>query len=112
MQPTDQLIPRAQFLEELCISDSSERRRRKAGGDWPAHITIGKKVYYRRCRVDEWIARREACANVTAHDFPQEVEQALDRRAAELAAAAPALTPQRKIALRSVFSRASGGGSR
>jgi hypothetical protein len=113
MHPTDQLIPRAQLLQELSISDSSERRRRKAGGDnWPPHITIGKKVYYRRCRVDEWIARREARADVANHDLPQEVEQALDRRAAELAAAAPALTPQRKIALRSVFPRPAGGGSR
>jgi len=112
MQPTDQLIPRAQLLDELCISDSSERRRRKAGRDWPAHITIGKKVYYRRSRVDEWIAQREACADIAAPNFPQEVEQALDRRAAELAAAAPTLTPQMKIALRSVFSRPAGGGSR
>ena len=109
MQPTEQFIPRAQFLEELCISDSSERRQRKAGGDWPAHITIGKKIYYRRCRVDEWIARRESCADVAAQDFTQEVEQALDRRATELAAAAPALSPQRKIALRSMFSRPAGG---
>lgn len=113
MQPTDQLIPRAQLLRELCISDSSERRKRKEGGDtWPAHITIGKKVYYRRSRVDEWIAQREACADIAAQNFSDEVDQALDRRAAELAAAAPALTPQMKIALRSVFSRPAGGGSR
>jgi hypothetical protein len=112
MQPTDQFIPRAQLLAELCISDSSERRRRREGGDWPAHITIGKKIYYRRSRVDEWIARREAGADFAAQIFPQEVEQALDRRAAELAAAAPGLTPQMKIALRSVFSRPAEGESR
>lgn len=112
MQPTNQFIPRVQFLKELCISDSSERRRRKAGGDWPAHITIGNKVYYRRSQVDQWIARREARADVAAHELPQEIEQALDHRAAELAAAAPALTPPRKIALRSVFSRPAGGGAR
>lgn len=111
MQPTDQLIPRAQLLEELCISDSSERRRRKAGGgDWPAHITIGRKVYYRRCRVEEWLAGLEAGA-ISADSDLSGVKQELDH-AAMSPAKASTLSPPPKISLRPMFAWPNGGGSR
>jgi hypothetical protein len=55
-----EMIPRREFLKKLLISDSTERRGRTGSGDWPPHIRILSKVYYRRAAVDDWIRRREA----------------------------------------------------
>jgi hypothetical protein len=55
-----EMIPRREFLKKLMISDSTERRGRTGSGDWPPHIRILSKVYYRRAAVDDWIRRREA----------------------------------------------------
>ena len=57
MDTRSEWIPRRDFLEELPMSDSTERRRRTGGGDWPPHIRIGAKIYYRRAAVDDWIRR-------------------------------------------------------
>ena len=42
------LIPRAELLKQFRISDASERRRRSGAADWPPHLLIGKKIYYRQ----------------------------------------------------------------
>ena len=109
MHPTEPLIPRTQLLQELGISDSSERRLRQRSQDWPPHLTIGNRVYYRRCQIESWIAVREATSGRPG--IPPEVHQALDQRAAELARSAPALTPREVVELREVFSRPAGGAS-
>jgi predicted DNA-binding transcriptional regulator AlpA len=54
------LIPRAELLKKFQISDASERRRRSGAVDWPPHVLIGKKIYYRRSQIDAWLRRREA----------------------------------------------------
>jgi len=61
MNPTGDLWSRRQFFEEIGISDSNERRKRKQGGpDWPPHLCIGTKVFYRRDAVAAWLLRQEA----------------------------------------------------
>jgi hypothetical protein len=61
-----ELITRGQLLKELGISDSSERRGRTGGGEWPPHLLIGKKVYYRRESLDDWLRHREAATQSAA----------------------------------------------
>jgi hypothetical protein len=64
-----ELITRRQFLKELKISDSSERRGRTGGGEWPPHLLIGKKVYYRRQSLDDWLRHREAATQSTPREL-------------------------------------------
>ncbi len=63
MDPTTELLHRKQFLNEYGFSDSTERRRRKAGDRWPPHIWIGSQVYYLRSSVDDWLRQQEAACN-------------------------------------------------
>ncbi len=65
--PND-LIDRKQLITKLGISDNSERRARQRGGDWPPHLLIGAKVYYRVGAVNDWILRREAHCRPTVAD--------------------------------------------
>ena len=67
MNPTDELMSRKHFLEKLEISDSSERPRRKGDHEWPPHLLIGKKVYYRRSAVDNFLRRQEASCRTADH---------------------------------------------
>ena len=60
MFPTGDLMSRAQILDHLGISDSSERRRRKNDPSWLPHICLGSKVYYRRSSIEAWLDQREA----------------------------------------------------
>ena len=65
MNPTGDLLNRRQLFEELGISDSNERRKRKQGGsDWPPHLCIGNKVFYRRDSVTAWLLRQEAICHL------------------------------------------------
>ena len=63
-----EFMTRRQFLKELGISDSSERRGRAGGGEWPPHLLIGKKVYYRRESLDDWLRHREAATQSTPRE--------------------------------------------
>ena len=60
MDADDALVPRAELLKQFRISDSSERRQRNGAPDWPPHVVIGKKIYYRSSQIDAWLRRREA----------------------------------------------------
>jgi hypothetical protein len=71
MDTDSDLIPRTKLLDEFGISDSCERRRRKEGADWPPHLLIGRKVYYRRESLSDWLRRRES--------VPKALNQGLDR---------------------------------
>jgi len=42
------------------LSRSAERKHRREAQDWPPHLTIGRKVFYRRAVVMDWLARQEA----------------------------------------------------
>jgi hypothetical protein len=60
------LIPRSELLKQFQISDASERRQRSSAADWPPHVLIGKKVYYRRSQIEAWLRRRESESCVRA----------------------------------------------
>jgi hypothetical protein len=100
-----ELVTRRQFLKELGISDSSERRGRTGGGEWPPHLLIGKKVYYRRESLDDWLRHREAATQSVPREpvddnGDAEVMTAILRRAKVLADAAPPLTAEQALLLR------------
>jgi hypothetical protein len=109
-----ELMTRKQFLQRMGISDSSERRGRRGGGEWPPHLLIGKKVYYRPESCDDWLRHREAITQ-SAHQravdcTDAEAMTAILRRAKVLADTAPPLTPQQVIELRSIFANRAGAG--
>jgi hypothetical protein len=54
------LMELQEFRALMHISVSGEREHRRVDDDWPPHITIGQKVFYRRATVMEWLARKEA----------------------------------------------------
>ena len=64
-----ELMTRRQLLKELGISDSSERRGRTGGGEWPPHLLIGKKVYYRRESLADWLRHREAATQCSPREL-------------------------------------------
>lgn len=55
----EQLLSRAQVIQRMGISDSTERRMRKGGHSWPAHVRVGDRVLYRESAVSEWVAAQE-----------------------------------------------------
>lgn len=57
---TDQLIPRSQVIQQMGISDSTERRMRSGGQSWPAHVRVGHRVLYRQSAITEWVAAQES----------------------------------------------------
>ena len=71
-----QLISRKQFLGLLAISDSNERRKRRASQAWPPHLRIGNKVYYRRAAVEDDLRAQELaeepCPASSDHPGPGE----------------------------------------
>ena len=108
-----ELIPRKRLLDELGISDSSERRGRTGNRDWPPHLSIGKKIFYRRASVDDWLRHQEATSrsahrDATSSGIDAETMTAILRRAEALADSAPPLTAQQIQILRSLLSSPSG----
>jgi hypothetical protein len=103
MDADSELVPRTNLLDEFGISDSCERRQRKEGTDWPPHLLIGRKVYYRRESLSHWLRQRES--------VPKTFNQGLDRsddaeamttalrQAKVLADSAPPLTPEQTLLL-------------
>lgn len=59
-QTTDVLMGLAEFRALTRLSRSGERAQRRAQDDWPPHIKIGRKVFYRRAAVMDWLTRQEA----------------------------------------------------
>lgn len=110
---TDQFIPRGQLLRErIPVSDSTERRRRQSGENWPAHVRVGSRIYYSESSVNSWIAAQTSTgAGPEAENvgrFSPAVEAAIERRAAELAAQAPPLTARQIEGLREIFGNPAG----
>lgn len=56
----EQLLSRAQVIQRMGISDSTERRMRKGAHSWPAHVRLGDRVLYRESAVSEWVADQES----------------------------------------------------
>ena len=107
--PTGELVPRRQLLEELGLSDSSERRKRQGDQDWPPHLYIGTRIYYRRSAVDDYLRRQEAiCQTRRTGGIDDETMRAVLQRAKDLVEDAPELTPQQILLLRSIFANRAG----
>jgi predicted DNA-binding transcriptional regulator AlpA len=83
------LIPRAELVKKFQISDASEWRQRSGGEDWPPHLLIGTKVYYRVSQIDDWLRRREAASPRTGEEATFE---SVVRQAKKLADRAPSLS--------------------
>jgi hypothetical protein len=109
MNPTGDLWSRKQLFEKLGTSDSNERRKRKQGGpDWPPHLCIGKKVFYRRDAVAAWLRRQEAnCqageSGFGAHSADDATMAPLRRHAKEPAENALPLNPQQIALMKSLL---------
>lgn len=64
-QPIDRvLLGLAEFRALTHQSPSAERKQRAEAQDWPPHFVIGRKVFYRRAAVMEWLSRQEANGGV------------------------------------------------
>jgi hypothetical protein len=102
MNADDELVPRTGLLDEFQISDSAERRLRKEGTDWPPHLLIGRKVYYRRETVADWLRSRESAAPQPRSNRTADTEQmtAVLRDAKILGESAAPLTAQQAQLLR------------
>jgi hypothetical protein len=104
MDADSELVPRTSLLDEFGISDSCERRRRREGADWPPHLLIGRKVYYRRESLSDWLHRRESTTQSVhrSSDRPDDTEvvTAVLRKAKILAESAPPLTTEQALLLR------------
>ena len=94
------LIPRAELLKRLQISDASERRRRTGGADWPPHLLIGTKIYYRSSQIDAWVRRREAASPRSGDEATFE---SVVRQAKKLADRAPSLSAQQQAVIETLL---------
>ncbi len=56
----DTFMGLAEFRKLLHLSPSGERRMRSEQPDWPPHIVVGRKVFFFRASVREFLARRLA----------------------------------------------------
>lgn len=59
-QIDEMLMGLAEFRALTHLSPSGERKHRREQTDWAPHVVIGRKVYYRRSGVMEWLERQEA----------------------------------------------------
>lgn len=102
------LMGLSEFRALAHLSPTCERRHRRERDDWPPHVEIGRKIFYRRTGVMDWLARQEAnLAGVLGLGADlggtRQQDVAIQKRAAELAASAPALTVEQVVWLRAVF---------
>ncbi len=56
----DPLMSLPELRKVLRLSPSGERRMRSEQQDWPPHITIGRRIFYFRAGVRDFLARRLA----------------------------------------------------
>ena len=94
------LIPRAELLKRLQISDASEWRQRSGGADWPPHLLIGTKIYYRSSQIDAWVRRRESASLRCGDDATFE---SVVRQAKKLADRAPSLSAQQQAVIETLL---------
>ncbi len=94
MDADNELVPRTNLLDEFGISDSCERRRRKEGADWPPHLLIGRKVYYRRESLSGWLRQRESATQAVHQGLDGTDDAEAMTVILRLAKAAPPLSPE------------------
>lgn len=56
----DPLLALGEFRELLHLSPSGERKKRREQDDWPPHLVIAGKIFFRRSAVTDWLERQEA----------------------------------------------------
>ena len=54
------LMELPEFRALAHLSPSAERKHRREQKDWAPHLVIGRKIFYRRAAVMEWLERQEA----------------------------------------------------
>jgi hypothetical protein len=54
------LMGLAEFRALTHLSPSGERTHRRNQADWPPHVQIGRKVFYRRAGVMGWLEGQES----------------------------------------------------
>ncbi len=72
---------------------------------------VGNRILYSESSVNRWIATQEAAntgADIDDEGFTPAVQVSIERRAAELAEAAPALTARQIATLRAIFANPGG----
>lgn len=112
--PDDVLMGLSEFQALTHLSPTCERRHRCEHDDWPPHVEIGRKIFYRRAGVMNWLARKEtnrAGVRDLGADLSRapELDATIWRLASELAANAPALTTEQVVWLRAVLDSGCGG---
>ncbi|MGO8768400.1 MAG: hypothetical protein ACLQIK_26765 [Mycobacterium sp.] len=112
MDADSALVPRAELLKQFRISDSSEWRQRNGTADWPPHVVIGKKIYYRKSQIDAWLRNQEAIAQ-SGHQglvdrTSAEAMTAVLRQAKVLADGAPPLTAEQTQLVRHLINDGAG----
>ena len=55
----DMLMGLPEFRKLMHLSPRSERRMRGEQQDWPPHLSLGRKVFYFRDGVRDWLQRQE-----------------------------------------------------
>jgi hypothetical protein len=114
--PDDVLMGLSEFRALTHLSPTCERRHRCEQDDWPPHVEIGRRIFYRRAGVMNWLARQET-NRAGVHDLgadlggAPELDAAISRRVSELAANAPALTAEQVVWLGAVLDSGGGGQS-
>ena len=56
----DMLMGLVEFRALTHLSPSGERRYRREQHDWAPHVVIGRRIFYRRAAVLDWLERQEA----------------------------------------------------
>jgi len=100
----DTLMGLAEFRKLLHLSPSGERRLRSEQGDWPPHISVGRKVFYFRDGVRSFL-KRLLGAQVGVHP---DGGATAEPDAGGLATPAPALTAEQMKWLQVAFFRPPG----
>jgi hypothetical protein len=88
------------LLKQFGISDASERRRRSGSADWPPHVSIGTKIYYRTTQIEAWVRRQEAASQQSADDATFE---SIVLYAKKVADRAPSLSAQQQSLIQSLL---------
>jgi hypothetical protein len=58
----DDRIERPEFLRQFGFQASTEKRARKLRLPWPPYVVMGRRIFYSRQAVQQWLAEQEAKA--------------------------------------------------
>jgi hypothetical protein len=92
----------------------SSQKKQRALGTFAPHYFVGRRVYYRRAAIEQWIADQERASQ--GADIRNEagtnpnVPMTIRRLARELADQPPPLTAEQMVLLRQIFDHAENGG--